>query len=158
VKHQPVAIGDVVYVIPEIGGMYQLSALNGSQNWWTAGVRRFIAASETKIYAADLMGRTLVLDARTGSLIDSLPTEGLNLKYVNSQTDRLYLGTDTGLLMCLREQQQVTPLMHEGAGAKKAAKPAEQKAEEGKGEMPAEGEKPAAPIGNDPFAAPAAPQ
>jgi len=58
VKHQPVVIGDVVYVIPEIGGMYQLSAHNGTQQWWAAGVRRFVAASATKVYAADILGRT----------------------------------------------------------------------------------------------------
>lgn len=152
VKHQPVVIGDAVYVIPEVGGMYQLSALNGSQNWWAAGVRRFVAASATKVYAADTWGRTLVLDAKTGAYLDSLPTEQLNFKVVNFQTDRLYLGTDTGLLQCLREQQQVTPLMHQAPGAKKEVKPATQPEN---GAMPPEGEKPAAPA-NDPFGAPAA--
>jgi outer membrane protein assembly factor BamB len=156
VKHQPVVIGDAVYVIPEVGGMYQLSAHNGEQVWWAAGIRRFIAASATKIYAADLAGRTLVLDAKTGSLLDSLPTEQLNFKVVNSQTDRLYLGTDTGMLQCLREQQQVTPLLHQVLGEKKGDKAAKPKTDEPKGEMPAEGEKPAVPAGNDPFAAPAA--
>ena len=146
----------MVYVIPEIGGMYQLSAVNGSQIWWAAGVRRFIAASATKVYAADIAGRTLVLDARTGLLLDALPTEPLNFKFVNYQTDRLYLGTDTGMLQCLRETQQVAPLLHLAPSEKKADKSAEKpKAVEGKGDMPAEGDKPAAP-GGDLFGAPAA--
>jgi hypothetical protein len=92
-----------------------------------------------------------VLDAKTGSLLDSLPTEQLNFKVVNLQNDRLYLGTDTGMLQCLREHGQVTPIMHQVPGEKKEEEP---KGEPGNGEMPADGEKPAAP-GNDPFGAPA---
>ena len=45
----------------------------------------------------------LTLDAKTGSRIDMMPIDGNNMRLINSQTDRIYLGTKTGLLQCLHE-------------------------------------------------------
>ena len=44
--------------------------------------------------------------------MDVLPTELLPIKLLNSETDRLYLATDTGLVQCLHEIEQVKPILY----------------------------------------------
>jgi len=66
----------------------------------------------------------------TGSHRAVISANQLNVKLVNTLTDRLYMGTRTGLLQCLHEPEHDWPLIHEGteeetedaAGAGKAPK------------------------------------
>jgi len=103
------------------------------------------------------LGRTLILDAKTGSLLDSLPTEQLNFKVVNFPDRPALPGHDTGMLQCLREREQITPLMHQAPSEKKDDKAGKPAGSAGKRGDAAGGEKAAAPA-NDPFGAPAGQQ
>lgn len=47
------------------------------------------------------------------ALLDFLPTELLPQKLLNTETDRLYLATDRGLVQCLHEIEQSQPLVHD---------------------------------------------
>jgi len=113
VSRRPVVIGDAIYVIPELGGLYQISAALGVERWHAAGVDHFLAASPTKVYAADRLGRTVVLDVKTGVRLDWLPTEALSVKPANTVTDRIYLGSSDGLLQCLREIELREPVRYD---------------------------------------------
>ena len=44
------------------------------------------------------------MDRKTGETIGSVPLGTFSLRVVNSVTDRIYLGTESGLVMALREQ------------------------------------------------------
>jgi outer membrane protein assembly factor BamB len=105
-------IGANVYVSTQPGGMYSLSSMTGTQQWWTPQVIQFIAASKERIYALDKLGRMLVLDARTGSRLDALDITSHPIRLMNLQTDRIYLASETGLIQCLHEIEQVEPLDH----------------------------------------------
>ncbi|MGA2064954.1 MAG: PQQ-binding-like beta-propeller repeat protein [Thermoguttaceae bacterium] len=105
-----VLIEDRVFAPTQFGGMYCLDAKSGRQLWWTPDVRRFLAASRQRVYAADKVGRVRILDGKSGAPLDSLPTESLPLAVTNGLTDRLYLGTDTGLLECLHEVDLPKPI------------------------------------------------
>ena len=61
----------------------------------------------------------------SGAIIATLPTEELDLLFLNKQTDRIYIGTKRGLVQCLREPRNEFPLLHqdEAAKADEAAKP-----------------------------------
>jgi hypothetical protein len=91
--------------------------------WWTPQVYRFIAASNQRIYATDKVGRLRVLNAQTGAWLDTIDTRNLPIKLVNSDTDRLYLASDTGLLQCLHEQELVEPLQHRARTSAPAQEP-----------------------------------
>jgi hypothetical protein len=112
IAQQPVVIGDVVYVVTELSGIHQLNVENGDQNWFVPGVRQFVSAGKGRIYVSDDVGRILVLDAATGRQVDSLALEGYQVKFTNSQNDRIYLATDNGLLHCLRETALAEPIVH----------------------------------------------
>ena len=73
---------------------------------------RFVAASKTRVYATDDTGRLLVLNAASGARLDAMPIEGISTVLANSDTDRIYLVSEGGLIQCLREAEQTEPLMH----------------------------------------------
>ncbi|MGA2030990.1 MAG: PQQ-binding-like beta-propeller repeat protein [Thermoguttaceae bacterium] len=106
----PAVIEQRVFVCTQLSGMFCLDAKNGRQQWWAPEIVRFLAAGKLRVYAADRRGRIVTLDAKTGTRLDVLPYEGWSLKLTNTDTDRIYVGTDTGLVQCLREIDQVQPI------------------------------------------------
>ena len=123
VRPAPV-IQENVYVATQPGGMYCLNAKSGAENWWTPGVLQFIAASKTRIYATDRLQRILVLDAKNGARLDAIPGAALPIRLMNTETDRLYLATDTGLIQCLHEIELAEPIQHGQARKPQPKKPA----------------------------------
>ena len=119
----PAVLDDHVFVATQLGGMFCCDAKTGKQLWWAPEIIQFVAASKQRVYAADRIGRTQVLDLKTGARLDDLATELLPVKLLNSQTDRLYLATDTGLVQCLHEIEQARPILH---GEDRKAKPVEE--------------------------------
>ncbi len=117
-----VAIGDAVYAPADAGGLTKLEADTGRALWWAPSVKRLVAASKARVYALDTIHRLLVLDAATGGLLGTLPTELCQVTLVNDRTDRLYLATPQGLVQCLREIELTKPLDHK---APPPVKPAE---------------------------------
>ena len=128
--HQPVVFGNGVYTMSEHGGIFRVDATSGKEVWRSSGIYGFVAASRDRLYCTDAVGRVIVLDAVTGSHRAVISANQLNVKLVNTLTDRLYMGTRTGLLQCLHEPEHDWPLIHEGteeetkdaAGAGKAPK------------------------------------
>ena len=117
----PAVIGDRVYVTAQLGGMYCLEAKTGKNLWFAPDMVQFVAASKARVYATDRIGRLAVLDARSGAPLDAIATQNIPIKLLNTQTDRVYLADDRGLIQCLREIEQSEPIVH---GADR--KPAEQ--------------------------------
>ncbi len=107
-----VVIDQRVYVATQLGGMYCIDAAVGQEIWLAPRVVQFIAASKDRIYAADKLGKVIVLNAKTGGRLDTIPAVGLNIKLANSETDRIYLGTDTGLIQCLHEIELTEPILY----------------------------------------------
>ena len=137
----PVALDDQVFVTLQLGGMYCLDAKSGKDRWWAPQIVQFIAASSERVYAADKLGRIQILSAKTGARLDALPAIDLPIRLVNTDTDRLYLATETGLIQCLHEVEQAKPLLH---NQREEPAPGEEKtAAEGKrGKKPAPKEPP----------------
>lgn len=108
----PVLIGDRLYVASDLGGLYAIDVRSGKKIWWTPEILHFVAAGRQRVYAADKLGRLRILDARTGAVLDILPTAGLSIKVCNGQTDRIYLATESGLVECLHETDEVKPIVY----------------------------------------------
>ncbi len=117
----PAVIDDRVYVPTELGGMYCLDSKTGKRLWWTPEVEQFVAAGKDRVYAIDRLGRLLVVNAANGAPLDAIAAEGVTTKMANTDTDRIYLVNEGGLIQCLREAEQTTPLWH-GKERKDAAK------------------------------------
>ena len=112
IENAPVAIGDTVYVITNDNGLFAVNTADGQEKWWSPRVRQFLAASESRLYCEGIRGQIVVLDAKSGGFIGSIETPGLDLKLTNVLSDRIYIGTKTGLIQCLHESQLDLPLVH----------------------------------------------
>jgi hypothetical protein len=118
----PAAVADLVYVTTEEPAMHCVDAHTGAGRWQAPKLTQFAAASRERVYGIDDLAALVVLDAKTGALLDRMPTDGTASALVNDQTDRLYLVSDDGLIQCLHEIGAKTPLDHNPAPA--AAPPA----------------------------------
>jgi len=158
ISHAPIGVRDTVYVISDGGTMYAIDAEVGAEKWTTSGIRGFIAATSDRLYCTDITASLVVIDSRSGSRVASIAAPELEVRMVNSETDRIVVGTPSGLLQCFREVDRKWPeirLMQDGT-RKKADKAADKdkdkdKAEEGVKPKPSTEETPAGGE-PDPFA------
>ncbi|MEQ8790996.1 MAG: PQQ-binding-like beta-propeller repeat protein [Pirellulaceae bacterium] len=116
IASSPHVVGDSVFVVTDKGGLFCVDAETGLEQWWTPRVKKFLAGSKDRVYCTDQIGRLLVIDAKNGGRIASLPTEQLDFLITNHATDRIYVGTKSGLLQCLHEPQLARPLVYSGPG------------------------------------------
>lgn len=118
-----------VYMTPAEGGMHAVNAETGGQIWRHPRAEDFVAASKTRVYAADQFGQLLILDRASGRQVDAWILNQFKFRVRNDESDRIYLVTKTGLIVCLHEPENKTPLVH-----RKVLPPAPASA----GRMPAE--------------------
>lgn len=108
----PVAIGDVVYAITREHNMYAINISDAREKWVISGVGGFLSGTEERLYCTDVTGNMLVLEAHSGAVLGSISTSTMTLKMPNLQTDRIFLGQNTGLLQCIRQSNLKYPLVH----------------------------------------------
>jgi outer membrane protein assembly factor BamB len=112
--HRPVSVIDNdVYVAPEDGGLHALNAETGVRSWRHPRAQEFVAASKTRVYAADRYGQLVILDRANGRQIDTWNVNEFMFRVRNEENDRIYLVTKNGLVVCLHEEKNVTPLIHQ---------------------------------------------
>ena len=119
ISRSPIALGDTVYAISNRGNMYAINVEDATEKWLISGIRSYLAGSETRLYCIDLAGNLAILDAASGALIGTLPAQSLDLQVMNVQTDRILIGTNSGMLQCLRETGNYWPVVHFGQLKKK---------------------------------------
>jgi outer membrane protein assembly factor BamB len=157
ISHTPIPLGKNLLVVTDNNRMYALSVETGEPVWMTEQIRGYVSASQDRIYAINTLGRLTILNRDSGALISTLPTEELDMLFINKLTDRIYIGTKRGLIQCLREPRNEFPLLHQDEAAK-----AEEDGKEVAPDTVKEGENPfdAAPAKDEkdenPFGAPPA--
>jgi outer membrane protein assembly factor BamB len=144
------AVDDALFVVTDDENLFRLSADSGMEQWWTPGVREVLSASKDRLYCQGNTGRLVIFDIKTGGRLGSLATEQLDIRMVNHTTDRIFLGSSTGVIQCLREVEAEWPTIRSG-GLEEL--PDEKKATD-KAAAPAMDDEPeAAPADDDPFGA-----
>ena len=155
VSHSPLVVGAQVLAITDSGGLYSLSAADGSEQWVTSGIRSFVSGNKEHLYCLDRNGRIVVIDTKTGARGPSLMAWGLDVTVANASTDRLIVGTSSGLIQCIREKANHWPQYRDVNQTEVKRKPGQKaKPKKNPNAMPADGD---APAGDDPFAAGDAP-
>jgi len=101
-----------VYACSLSGGMYCLDARNGEEIWFSKGITQFIAESKGFVYALNSRREIAILDRNTGHVQATLPAMPFDFFLDNCETDRIYAGTNKGLLQCLREIHLPDPVKH----------------------------------------------
>ena len=54
----------------------------------------------------------MVLDENQGTPLRTVPMQSVDFTFLNTMTDRMYIGTKDGLLQCVRELNQTFPVVH----------------------------------------------
>lgn len=134
IVESPAAIDGRVYITTQLGGMYCLDAKTGKNLWFAKDIERFIAVGKSRVYVIDAMSRLVALNAATGARLDAIPIDSATTVLSNSDTDRIYLVSEGGLIQCLREIEQTKPIQH-NKERKDAAKAGQKPPEESKTEV-----------------------
>jgi hypothetical protein len=107
-------IQDEVYLMPEHGSLTKLSAATGRPLWPrpVPQVDTLLAASSERLYGADNYNNLMVLTRDDGRVLGRLPLDGFTKHVTNDRSDRIYVATESGLVMCLHESGRDFPRYH----------------------------------------------
>jgi outer membrane protein assembly factor BamB len=115
----PIVVQGNVYAISEAGSLYCMTSDTLMEKWWQPGMKQVLAGSENRVYVVDRYQNLVAFEADTGSRIGSVPIGNIDLLYTNVSHDRIFLGTTTGVIQCLRESNRNFPWVHLGMKVKK---------------------------------------
>jgi outer membrane protein assembly factor BamB len=103
IRKAPVLIGDEVYLFPHHGNMYKLSAETGQPFWSVPRMEDFLAATSSRVYVADRYNNLVILARDSGQVLGTMPLGLFTRHFANDRSDRIYVATESGLVMCLHE-------------------------------------------------------
>lgn len=112
IRKQPQIVGQQVFIAPERGGMTALTTAEGRVMWKQIQATEFLAASGQSVFTSDDLGNLLILSRYDGAITGVLPLREMSVRVHNDRTDRVYLATSQGLIMCLRELGSDFPKYH----------------------------------------------
>jgi outer membrane protein assembly factor BamB len=112
IRQQPHVVGSSVFVAPSKDGVYCLVAASGVIRWHQPLADEFLAANDKYVFATDRLHNVLMLSHEDGSVLGEAPLRGYTVKVANDRTDRLYLASPDGLIVCIRDKAQEFPLYH----------------------------------------------
>ena len=103
IRRTPRVIGQQVFIFPNSGGLFALSTLTGKRKWWRHGITDYVGASHQRLYTTDHVGNIVILRRKDGAVLGTMPLRQFGVKFPNNRTDRLFLATNSGLLVAIRE-------------------------------------------------------
>jgi outer membrane protein assembly factor BamB len=112
ITRAPAAIGDRVYIASEQPALHCIDAIKGDRLWEAPNVVQFAAASKNRIYCVDDLGAFVVLNATSGATLARISSGSPVKTMVNDQTDRIYMFSPEGMVVCLHEAGAIEPLYH----------------------------------------------
>jgi outer membrane protein assembly factor BamB len=110
VRIAPMVAGDDIFLTPDHGGLIRLNRATGDQIWQSPNAHRYLAANPKFVYAADRMGRLVVLDRVRGTVLSMLDVSAFVVETTNDQTDRVILSANDGTVIALHDRAFQAPL------------------------------------------------
>jgi outer membrane protein assembly factor BamB len=139
IMHKPVVMDEDVYVGTRGAGLYRISRADGHEIWRNREASRFVAANKKLAYAMDGHGRLMVLDHARGTRLTTYDTHDFPVPVANELTDRVFLASNDGLLVCLHDKAYPAPLRNKTiAAVEKPAKKGAKTPAKGEEKKPAE--------------------
>ncbi len=118
---KPATIAPDVFVTTTNGQLFRLNADDGTPpkpqdglfaangSYSAVRVKQFLSASDRTVFALNPLGKLLVVDRKRGTVRGSIDMAGYNYTPVNDITDRAYLASNDGKLICLYDPAQPRP-------------------------------------------------
>jgi hypothetical protein len=110
-KRKPIPVNGGVYASGDHAGVAFVGLKSGEMEWKTENFAdRFVAVNDEHAYVRDRRGFLLVYDKRKADPITKraepltkLDVANFTVPVSNDQTDRVFLASDNGLVICLRD-------------------------------------------------------
>ena len=154
--NEPVLVKNRAYIVSRDKTCYCLDMRNGDIIWSQPNMQQIVAASGKRLYALDRLGNLIILNLESGGQVKTVAAGKVDFVVSNPLTDRIYMGTRTGLIQCIREIHQTYPLLHIDETALAIAEDEEEDQNAGQPAnepmAPAANPMPPAVPGNNPFA------
>lgn len=114
IRQQPRIFGKRCYVTPETVGTYALSMDSGTQLWQKPQeqARKILMVSQDRMYAFNAQKEIVIVDTADGKVVGKLPYRKYILTPTNDRTDRMFLTTQDGLIVCIKERDSAIPSYH----------------------------------------------
>lgn len=108
----PMAIEDQLFLVSSDKTLICLDNKVGETQWSIPKINRVLAVSDRRVYVVDANHRFAVMDKKDGRRLG--PSFKLKTRFpiANTNTDRVYLASATGTLMCLREMDAAWPKIY----------------------------------------------
>ncbi|HBI46648.1 MAG TPA: hypothetical protein DDY78_27910 [Planctomycetales bacterium] len=112
------AVDKDLYVTAVGKGLTRLNRDTGEPVWnlrqsdFNPEADRILAVNPKFVYATDGGGRMLVLDRKNGRPLSRYDIRDFVFPVVNGATDRIYLASNDGLVVCLHDKDYVRPLVY----------------------------------------------
>jgi outer membrane protein assembly factor BamB len=146
IRRQPAVTDRDVFVAVDQVGLFRLDRATGREVWVARQLDRFLAANDNFVYALHHTGEFHVLDYLRGSTMARYDLKDWTIPVLNELTDRIYLASNDGQLICLRHRDLRAPLrnktIEQPAKEEKKAEKVEEKKEDKKEEKQEEEKKP----------------
>ena len=111
ILRKPEVLDEDMYVAPQRVGLYRLRRVTGEEIWHARDAKRFLAANKKFVYATDHSNRLLILDRARGTRLTTFDTHDYAVPVSNELTDRFFLASNDGLLVCLHDRDFSRPLL-----------------------------------------------
>jgi outer membrane protein assembly factor BamB len=117
---KPMVAGSDLYLTTIDSQLYRLARENGESAWkdsrgndrFVTNFQRFVAANTRFIYGIDKAGQLTVIGRDRGSQMQKLDTNAFTSSLLNDQTDRIYLASNTGTMICLHDRDVPRPIRY----------------------------------------------
>ncbi len=98
-----------VFVSGHRKGLYRVERATGRPNWLNEQADRFLSTNQKFVYALDRSGALLVLDYARGTTLAQYDVRDWLVPVPNELTDRFYLASHDGQILCLRNRSDKLP-------------------------------------------------
>lgn len=104
IDQQPAVVGPDVFAVAAIDGLYCLNRASGGVRWQQPRGVQFVAASARLAFARDQGKKLLAIDRQRGVTLREWNASDFAHFLTNTDTDRVVLANDDGLVLCLRDR------------------------------------------------------
>ena len=108
----PRLIGSQVFVTPQRRGLVAVDVETGKMDWRQPDAGQLFSATPARVFADGGSGRLVALDRADGRIINSISMTDFTVRHGNERTDRIFLATPNGLVVCLRETGRDFPMFY----------------------------------------------
>ena len=113
ISGSPIPYGNSVFVVSDDHQLYKIDAKTGqySKGWERPrpGIKSFVGITADQFFCLDRAGNLVGIDKTSGAETTSLPTGAIDLILPNFQTDRMFFGTRSGYIQCVRQLSSLRP-------------------------------------------------